>query len=244
MPTQKQAKSAGVSLLAGVLVICIGHPVAAEVYTLVPGGAGASAAVAEILQAKPVLSEPVLINGSKGTLTVAACKLSPEDAAQFLKQKAGLTILSSGAGSLVVDEKAPGTELRRHFIIRAAPNRETVVFSLRLPADAAKSTAAVAAWPTELPAAPGTPELAMRLDRTATSLSTYYSPRQPAAAAAEYGEQLRQAGWQVLSTDLAAGNAEYLNPKTARLVLVRTAPAPNGSLISIFCSRTVKDGGT
>ena len=243
MNSKKRLNLPFAAVLAGGLALFAGHPATGDVYTLVPGGSATQMSVAEILQVKPVLSEPVLINGGKGTLTVGASKLSPEDAAQFLKQKTGLTVLSSGTGSLVVDEKASGTELRRHFILRATPNRQTVVFSLRLPADAVKATAA-AAWPAELPVASGTPELAMRLDRTATSLSTYQSPQQPAAAAAEYGEQLRQAGWKVLSSDLAAGNAEYLNPKTARLALVRAAPAPNGSLISIFCSRTVKDGGT
>ena len=229
-------------LLAGVLAACTGHRVAAEVYTLVPGGSAAQLSVAEILQSKTVLNEPVLINGSMGTLTVGATKLSPADAAQFLKSKPGLTFLSSGTASLVVNEKVAGNELRRHFILRTAANRTTVVFSLRLPADSATATAATA-WPVELPAAPGTPELAMRLDRTSTLFSTYQSPRQPVAAAVEYGEQLRLAGWKALSTDLAAGNVEYVNPKTARLALVRATPVSTGSLVSIFCSNTVKDGG-
>ena len=141
---------------SAIVLFFAGHHVLADVYTLAPDSGATQQGVTQILQSKPVLSEPVNVNGAKGTLTVGSTRLSPVDAAQFLKPKPGLTLVAAGGESLVVDEKSSAGELRRHFIVRTSPACRTIVMSLRLPVAATTPGSADAAWPSELPKAPRT----------------------------------------------------------------------------------------
>lgn len=219
---------------AAVFLWALERTAPADVYTTTPG---ANATVADILLPQKLLREPISINGRAGELTVSTTKLTPAEAAAALKDGKNWMLRAAGPASLIVDETGGGKELRRHYVCKTGPGSRTLVFSLRLPA--ADGSGAVE-WPKEIPPPAGTAGIAFRLERTGTTFAMFSSGAPPETAMRAYGETLRQAGWRRLAAKAGPAsetNAEYVHEKSAKMVVLQAAPAPNGGcVVSVFSS--------
>jgi hypothetical protein len=203
----------------------------AVVYTLRPGVG--PKALQDRLRAKSVLSDTLAVNGGRGTIDVHYSELSWRE---ILAELRGL--LSDGghlAGqrSLLI-ENSTTSRLTRHYIVSMGDHKRPIIFSIDIPADAAK-TPSPDLWPDLIPF-PTAAQIGpvMHLNTRKVDYATFESDQEPRFAARSYQSQLRANGWNRLEGDGGLGGT-YVKENPTRILLFAVIPGRNGgSAASLF----------
>lgn len=224
-------------LLLGLVTLAWGASAPAEVYLLKPGvGATGRASVAERLQAREVIREPVTVNGRPGTFTVAVSPLPLAAATTALQPCLKDTQVVTGPSSLLF--QGAGPQVERGYLVSTGPNHQTLLFALRgADAPAATPPAPTPAWPDRVLPAPPAARIDTVIEFAGGRLfyGLFDAGAPPPVVLSRYDLRLQDDGWRPVGA-AAAGSAVYRHPQRRGLLVVAVTAGQTGTVGTVFLS--------
>ncbi|MFT5130269.1 MAG: hypothetical protein ACI8W8_003898 [Rhodothermales bacterium] len=207
----------------------------AVVFTLRPG-VGARV-FQDRLRAKPVLSDTLAVNGGSGTIDIHYSELSWEE---ILSELRGL--LADGdhlasQRSLLIENSANG-RLSRHYIVSMGDSKRPVIYSIEIPAEAAKDVSPDQ-WPDLIPF-PTASKVGpvMHLKKRKVDYATFESNQEPRFAGRSYHSQLRANGWNRLEGEAGGLGGTYVKERPTRILLFAVMPGRDGGTAASLFIKT------
>ena len=182
------------ALLPLLALCCLAAPAArGEVYDLLPLGGG-WAQWEKALGSKKLWSEPVEVNGVRGTLDVSLLELDFAEALRVSRRELPGVPGAVNANSALFELKE-GKSLRRVYLVGFPGKARTMRFAMEIPYGASRGRL----WPGQLPSLPGMePKESLCLPGRQLCYGACKVASSPAAAAAELERVLSAQGWRRL----------------------------------------------
>jgi hypothetical protein len=238
VPAQGQAPFTNMRfpLSVAILLFLLASPLAqAVVFTLRPGVR--ASALQDRLRAKPVLSDTLSVNGGSGTIDIHYSELSWREILAELRN-----LLADGGHlasqrSLLIENSANG-RLTRHYIISMGDHKRPVIFSIDIPASAAKNNSPDQ-WPDLIPF-PTAAQIGpvMHLKERKVDYATFESNQEPRFASRSYHSQLRANGWNRLEGESSDLGGTYVKENPTRILLFAVMPGRNGGAAASLFIKT------
>jgi hypothetical protein len=193
----------------------------AEVFTLWPKGKSSGHDLDTFLKSTPLITEPVLINGSKTALKLSLVKMSINEILILLKKKFPTAKLASSGDSILVKQTLPNGWHKRLLLVYFGDFFPLLQISMTLPPKLPRPSN----WPRTLAmSSDGIPLRYMYFPNRKTWFGMFETSMGPSQGLAEVSNSLRAQGWAGVtgeSSPNTRGRGEiFLKKKPLAIMLI------------------------
>ncbi len=203
------------------------------------GASAAASSAEEMLAAKKLWTEPVVVNGSELGLGIALVDADFETCAARLREAYPKAPCAGNADELLMEIKLENGRRLRVYIVRMPGIGPVMQFTMELPSKLAQTPQ----WPAELPLPPSsTPLTVMRFPNRSSVYGYFSSALSPDQALADMRKNLLSSGWKVAGDDggsNVSGGDFYLKEKPLSVSIVGANADENGQTRGSAYSRKI-----
>ena len=215
----------------------------ADVFSLfqspVRSGTWSNGAAAEVLGAKKLWSEPVLINGSEVSLGMSLVDSSFESCIFQLRSSFPKASYAGNSDSLVMETKLDNGRRLRLFLVQMPGIYPVIQFSMEIPADLSSTPQ----WPSNIPLPPSsTPVTVMQFPNRGSTYGLFSSALSPDQALAELRKSMLSNGWHVAGDDGGSnesGGDIYLKDRPLEITIVGANAGQDGKTKGSVYTRSI-----
>ena len=230
----RQKKHIVLVVLAASLLVAF--PARAEVYELAPfkkggGGGGGHGDFDASAGVRKLWTEPVVINGVEGALTVSITKFDFQKCLELLRNMYPEMRCAANSDSALFELPLENGKRRRVYLVGVGGVFPTIEFSLVIDSSGNKEFV----WPRELPLIPGSaPESSIQFPQRRSSCGTFTTSSEPGRAKDEYQRLLLSEGWCAPAPGGGKGDC-YMSKDSKELILVSFDRRGDGNTVgSVF----------